>query len=72
MIDSYRTLSAPATARITRKKSRFIAEAFPVASPEEADRELTSVRKRHHDASHHCHAYRVVDEAGFSSHSEDA
>jgi uncharacterized YigZ family protein len=72
MIDSYRTLAAPATARLTRKKSRFIADAFPVASPDDADRELATVRRRHHDASHHCYAYRLADDAGHISRSEDA
>ena len=72
MIDSYWTLAAPATARIMRKKSRFIADAVPVASTNDADRELAMVRKRHHDASHHCYAYRLLDDAGSTSHSEDA
>lgn len=72
MIDSYWTLAAPGTARITRKKSRFIANAVPVASASDAERALATMRKRHHDASHHCYAYRLLDDAGPTSHSEDA
>ena len=69
MTDAYRTIAAPATARIARKKSRFIAEAFPVTSIDNARDSLTAVRKRLHDASHHCSAYRLLDG---TSHSEDA
>ena len=72
MIDSYRTLARPASARITRKKSRFLADAFPVSSPKEVERELAGVRRRNHDATHHCFAYRLLLDGGPLSHSEDA
>ncbi len=72
MIDSYRTISAPATARITRKKSRFIGDAFPIASADEARNRVSTVRKRRHDASHHCFAYRLLGPDGPASYLEDA
>jgi len=72
MIDSYRTFSASATARITRKKSRFLADAIPVSSLAQADQELAAVRKQYHDASHHCYAYRMLDGSDILSHSDDA
>ena len=72
MIDSYRTVARPASARITRKKSRFLADAFPVSSLEEAEHELAGVRRRNHDASHHCFAYRLLTNDGPLNRSEDA
>lgn len=39
---------------IVIKKSRFIAQAFPVASPEEADAAIARVRKEYWDARHNC------------------
>ena len=42
---------------IVEKKSRFIAEAVPVRSEEEALAFLETVRKKYWDARHHCYAY---------------
>jgi len=72
MIDAYRTLAAPATRRITRKKSRFIATTIPVGSAEDTERELAVVRRAHHDASHHCYAYRLSGDNGPVEQSDDA
>jgi len=41
------------------RKSRFIGEAFPVTTEEEAKQALERVRKAYWDASHHCYAYRL-------------
>jgi len=72
MIDAFRTLARPASARIIRKKSRFLADAFPVSSLEEAERELAGVRRRNHEATHHCYAYRLLADGDPLSRSEDA
>jgi len=60
MIDSYRTLAEPTKSRITRKKSRFLAFLYPVGSPDEVEAKIAEVRRAHHDAAHHCTAYRLV------------
>lgn len=60
MIDSYRALADPAKGRITRKKSRFLAFLYPVGSPDEVEAKIAEVRSAHHDAAHHCTAYRLV------------
>ncbi len=39
--------------------SKFYAFAFPVAELAEAEAHLTALRKRFHDARHHCYAYRM-------------
>ena len=72
MDDQYYEIAVPARIEIKRKGSRFIAETGTVDSVEEAQRQLESIRKREHAATHHCYAYRVgiVDEA-CSKYSDD-
>ena len=59
MIDSYRTAYGEGRGEIVEKKSRFIAEIFPVETEEEAALILERVRKEYWDARHHCWAYRI-------------
>ncbi len=60
MTDAYRTLAAPAAAEPPKTKgSRFIGEAFPVATEPEVLARLAAVRRREHAATHHCWAYRL-------------
>lgn len=47
------------TGEIVEKKSRFIAQVFPIESEEEALELLTKVRKQYYDARHNCFAYVV-------------
>ncbi len=60
MSDSYRTIAAPAHAKLTRKKSRFIALLYPVSSPEAVKETLERLRREYHDATHRCFAYRLI------------
>lgn len=60
MADPYR-YRVPATERsfeFKEQASRFRAVLAPCPDPEGATVHLTSLRKRHHDAAHHCWAYR--------------
>jgi uncharacterized YigZ family protein len=59
MTDTFRTLAAPVSARISRSKSRFLSFLLPVSSHEEIEAELARLRRAHHDASHLCFAYRL-------------
>jgi len=60
MIESYLVLDRPTRHEIDKiSGSRFIADAAPVSSEEEALAALERVRSEHHDARHHCWAYRV-------------
>ena len=45
------------------KKSRFIADLFPVQSEEEAMEYLANIKKKHYSARHHCYAY-VIEKDG--------
>lgn len=58
------------SAEIVVKKSRFIADVFPVSSAEEAYDILARVRKKYWDAKHSCHAF-VVGPSGGTAHSSD-
>lgn len=57
--DAYRRPSARATAETRVKGSRFIAEVIPVRDPAGAGAGLDGVRRRWHDATHHCSAWRL-------------
>jgi uncharacterized YigZ family protein len=72
MIDSYLSLKEPVVAKITRKKSRFIALLYPVASEEKIPEILKEVRHAYHDASHRCYAYRLMGESSPIVYTNDA
>lgn len=59
MDDSIRTLAKSVKVESKVKGSRFIAEALPIESVEEAEQSLKTIRKREHAASHHCYAYQI-------------
>jgi len=56
---------------IVIQKSKFIAEAYRVNSVEEIEEILTSIRKKYYDATHHCYAYRLNDDASIQKMSDD-
>lgn len=58
-MDRYDTVYRGGKGEYTEKKSRFIAEVYPVASEEEAFTYLEEVKKRYWDARHHCWAYVI-------------
>lgn len=47
--------------KFKQKGSIFIGQAYPVLLEEQAEEILVSVRKKYHDATHHCYAYRVYE-----------
>jgi len=64
-----KTLAKPGSAKLTERRSRFFAFAFPVSSEEEIDRHLAELRRRYHDAHHIAYAWRLAgreraDDAG--------
>lgn len=58
----YRTPAQTTHATIYEKKSEFIAYISHAASEEERAEFLSSIRKKHHDARHHCFAYTIKNE----------
>lgn len=55
----YKVIYRPGTGEIVEKKSRFIADAAPVKSEEEAAAFIEAVRKKYYDARHHCSAFVI-------------
>lgn len=51
-------------------KSRFLAYALGVENPEEANDFLTTIRKKHYDATHNCYAYIIGNSIKFSDDGE--
>ena len=58
-MDRYDTVYRGGTGEYIEKKSRFIAEVYPVVSEDEAFAHLEEVKKRYWDARHHCWAYVI-------------
>ena len=56
---------------IVIQKSKFIAEAYRVNTVEEIEEILSQVRKKYYDATHHCYAYRLNDDASIQKMSDD-
>jgi uncharacterized YigZ family protein len=59
MEDAYSTISMSAEGLYKEKGSKFIAIAFPVFSEEEFKEGLNELKKKYHDARHHCYAYKL-------------
>lgn len=57
--DTYQTIEKYAEGTFRDRGSKFIGRAFPVQKEEEAKNILAEIRKKHHDANHHCYAYRI-------------
>jgi uncharacterized YigZ family protein len=59
----YKTVAQEAQIEIIEKKSRFIAQVFPVDSSEDCEAHLMRIKKQFWDARHHCMAY-ILGELG--------
>ena len=57
--DSYKSIHGPAEGLFKDNGSRFISFAFPVESEEEVKDIVSGLKKKYHDARHHCYAYRL-------------
>ncbi|MCK9617112.1 MAG: YigZ family protein [Lentimicrobiaceae bacterium] len=55
--DTFQTIKYQSEGLFKDKGSRFIAHAFPVQTEEEIKNTLEEIRKKYHDARHHCFAY---------------
>lgn len=62
MKDTYKTIAAKSEGYFKDKGSKFIAYAFPVVSEDETKEILESLKKEHHNARHHCYAWRLGTE----------
>lgn len=65
------TIDKNNSAEYVEKKSRFIADIIKVGSIEEAKIALNDIKKKYHDAKHHCFAYRVLEDNSISERQSD-
>ena len=61
MVEKYKTLAEQNTEEIVEKKSKFIANIFPVENLNEAEEIIKSIKKKYFDARHNCVAYRIIE-----------
>ena len=59
---NFKTIEEMITAEIVEKKSKFIATLIYADSVKEAEAKIDEIRKKFHDAKHHCFAYRIMGE----------
>lgn len=59
MEDVYKTIEGISKAIYTEKRSKFIAYALPVSTPEEVKIEVDKLRKEYYDSRHVCWAYML-------------
>ena len=71
MVDEYATVARVGHAETRVLASRFIADAVPAGMKEEAEEFLRSIRRKFHDATHHCYAYRIGVDGQDSRTSDD-
>lgn len=57
--DQYKSIAAPSEGLFKDNGSRFLALAYPVESPEQVKEIVAGLKKKYHDARHHCFAYRL-------------
>lgn len=57
--DVYKSIPAQAQGLYKDNGSRFISFAFPVETEEDVKEIVIDLKKKYHDARHHCYAYRL-------------
>lgn len=68
---SYDTVYEGGSDEIVEKKSRFIANVFPVETEEEVTQIIESMRKKYWDARHNCYAFVLGDGGEITRCSDD-
>lgn len=66
-----KTIEKEVSSEIVEKKSKFIGNLFYVENVQEAEAKIEEIRKRYHDARHHCFAYRIIGENGVTERASD-
>ncbi len=57
--DTYLTIAKESFGIFKEKGSKFYAHAFPVETENQIKQRLEEIKKKYHDARHHCYAYRL-------------
>ena len=70
-MNNYKTISTVSEGIYKEKGSKFIGIAFPVESEESFKVKLIELKKKYHDACHHCFALRIFPEKTLYRYSDD-
>lgn len=70
-MEPYKVILQGGMGEIEEKKSRFIANAVPVQTEDEAVSFIESMRKKYWDARHNCYAYVIGEKAQLMRFSDD-
>lgn len=70
-MERYVTIRGKGQAEIVEKKSRFIANVFPVKTEEEAQNYIEAIKKQYWDARHNCYAYQLNGKNPLQRYSDD-
>lgn len=62
MIEIFKTINNNCSHEIVEKKSRFIANIFPVSSEKQAQEIILKVKKENIQARHNVFAYRIIED----------
>jgi uncharacterized YigZ family protein len=62
MTDLYLTIQKPSEGSYKEKGSKFLAFAYGVKNEDMVKQHLDALKKAHHDARHHCYAWRLEPE----------
>lgn len=60
----FNTIEEAVSYELVEKKSKFIADLFPIQNEEEAKTRIKEIKKKYYDAKHHCFSYITFDEEG--------
>jgi uncharacterized YigZ family protein len=69
--DSYRTIKKPSQGLFKDRGSKFLSFAWPVSTEDDINEKLGSLRRKFHDARHHCYAWRLGVEEQSSRANDD-
>jgi len=69
--DSYKTIAEKSEGFFKDRGSKFFAYAYPVKTEEEIKEILIQIKKEHHNARHHCYAWRIGNEKPASRANDD-
>ncbi len=58
--ETFLTIENETSFESREKASRFFALAIPVRNADEADAAIERIKKKYHDATHHCYAFRII------------
>jgi len=70
-MEKFKTIEKEAEGTVIEKKSKFISNIFYIEDEKEAEEILNKIRKRYHDARHHCYAYRIKTANGIEQKQSD-